>query len=124
MDAIGNYLDSFDLTGIHTILALIGGLLAIFVMQQTRYEAEDRKDPAYVRTLRTISMIALSAAFFWSVTYRYTHPEWNPAPPFLLSMLALDVLLAVKSLAIWSRIQRVGRYYGAPSMISRQDDRN
>jgi len=115
ISSIGHFLDTADFTDLHTALALFGGLLAIYVMQKTRYEAEDQRDPPALRSARTIALVALAGSLFWSLTYRDSH-DWHPAPPFLLGMLALDVLLAVRAVAIWARIKRTGRYWNAPSM--------
>src|SRR6185503_19422558 len=38
ISSIGHFLDTADFTDLHTALALFGGLLAIYVMQKTRYE--------------------------------------------------------------------------------------
>jgi hypothetical protein len=118
MTELSSLVDSLDLSGVHTLLAIYGGLLAIYVMQKTRYEAEDQCDPKYVRMVRTVALAAMSGAFFWSLTYRDSH-DWVPAAPFLLMMAALDALLTVRVLAIWGRIKRNGPYLNAPSVAAR-----
>lgn len=123
ISSIGHFLDTADFTDLHTALALFGGLLAIYVMQKTRYEAEDQRDSAPVRWARTIALAALSGSMFWSLTYRDSH-DWHPAPPYLLGMLALDVLLVARALAIWERIKRTGRYSNAPSARARSRTAN
>lgn len=120
---ISNMIDSADFSDVHTVLALFGGLLCIYVMQKTRYEAEDQRDSAPVRWARTIALAALSGSMFWSLTYRDSH-VWHPAPPYLLGMLALDVLLVARTLAIWARIKRTGRYSNAPSARARSRTAN
>lgn len=117
------FLDNTDFTAVHTILALFGGLLCIYVMQKTRYEAEDQRDSTFVRWSRTIALAALAGSMFWSLTYRDSH-DWHPAPPYLLGMLALDVLLVARALAIWERIKRTGRYSNAPSARARSRTAN
>lgn len=118
MTELGSFMDSVDLTAVHTILALYGGLIAIYVMQKTRYEAEDQRDSKFVRMTRTIALAALSGSMFWSLTYGESR-QWQPWPPDILGMLALDVLLTVRTLAIWDRLKRTGPYSNAPSVASR-----
>lgn len=118
MTGLSDFVDSIDLSGAHTLLAIYGGLLAIYVMQKTRYEAEDQCDSKFVRITRTIALAALSGALFWSLTWRDSH-DWHPAPPIMLMMLALDALLTVRVLAIWARLRRTGPYLNAPSMAAR-----
>lgn len=119
MIGLSHLLDNVDLSAAHVVLALYGGLITIYVMQKTRYEAEDQRDPKFVRDLRTIALTALSGAMFWSLTYGESR-QWEPWVPDLLGMLAIDVLMTIRAFAIWARIKRTGRYYNAPSMDSRR----
>lgn len=118
MSGLSSVLDSMDLSSVHTAVALYGGLITIYVMQKTRYEAEDHNDPKFIRVVRSVSLAALSGAMFWSLTYGASK-EWQAWPPDLLAMFAIDVLFTVRALSIWFRIRRTGRYFNAPSMASR-----
>jgi hypothetical protein len=96
-----------DLTGIHLILTLFGGLLAVYVMQLTHYEAEDFVDPWIVRTMRRLSLALISASMFWSAWYSMTH-QWAPWPPEVILIFAINLGLVIRMVAIWARIKRTG----------------
>lgn len=100
-------LEALDLTAAHTILALLGTLLAVFVMQQTRYEAEDADDPAPMRFARRLSLALLALALLWSLSYSETK-SWQPWPAQVLTIFAVDAVLAIRAIAIRARIRRVG----------------
>lgn len=117
-EVLNRFVDGIDFVAVHTVLALYGGLITIYVMQKTRYEAEDHSDPRLVRAVRTVALAALSGSMFWSLTYSEAR-EWMPWPPDLLGILALDVLMTVRVIAIWARIKRTGHYYNAPRMQTR-----
>ena len=113
--AIDRILDGVDLTGAHTVLALAGALLAVYVMQLTHYEAEDRVDHWLIRRARRVGLALLSLAFLWSLTFSETR-NWQPWPPEIVAFFAMDLLLAVRIAAIWARIRRSGRYLDAESL--------
>lgn len=107
--SISSFVDSLDLSVPHTLLAIYGGLACIFVMQTNRYEAEDHRDSGVIRGLRTLGLIALAGSMFWSVTYG-ANRQWEVWPPEALSILAIDLLMTLRIVAVWARIRREGRY--------------
>lgn len=111
-----------DTSMIFTILCIYGGLAAIYVMQKTRYEAENQHDPKWIRVVYTISTASLAWAMFWCVTYAYEH-SWQPWPPEIFLVFALDVKLTMRLLAMRARVKRTGPYYNAPSMEARRASR-
>lgn len=112
--AIDRLLDGVDLSGLYTVLSLAGALLAVYVMQATRYEAEDQSDPPVLRNFRTAGLAILALTFLWSLTFSETR-QWQPWPPALATTFAIDALLVIRIIAIRARIRRVGRYREAPS---------
>lgn len=109
MTIMSSLVDSVDWSGIHTALAIYGGLATVYVMKQNRYEAEDRKDTESVRISKEVSLAAIAGAMFWCVTYGSSR-DWEPWPPEVLLILALDVMMTVRIIAVWHRIKRMGRY--------------
>lgn len=109
LDAISSFVDGLDLSVVHTVLAIYGGLATIFVMQTNRYEAEDYQDSEFVRAARTFGLIALSGSMFWSLTYGEAR-DWQAWPPYVLSLMAVDLLMTIRIIAVWARIRREGRY--------------
>lgn len=112
---IDRILDGVDLSAVHTILALAGALLSVYVMQLTYYEAEDSEDHWIIRLGRRFALSVLALAFLWSLTYSETR-QWQPWPPEIVAMAAIDLLMSVRVAAIWARIYRTGRYRNAQSM--------
>lgn len=117
MTEISYFLDSLDLRGAHTFISLTGALLAVYVMQKTRYEAEDRADPPWIRGTRTLVLGVLALCFLWSLTYGYDR-QWTPWPPDVARAATVDALLALRALAIVLRVRRTGRYRDAPSNVA------
>lgn len=115
MMTVNRLLEGYDLSGIYTVIALLGVLLAVYVMQKTRYEAEDRADPVWLRNLRTGSLGLLALGLLWSLSYAEAR-EFQPWPAQVLMVAALDLLFAIRALAILIRVRREGRYLNAPSM--------
>lgn len=120
--AIDRILDGVDLSGFYTVLSLAGALLAVYVMQVTRYEAEDRADPPALRNARTAGLAILSLSLLWSLTFSETR-QWQPWPPALIMLASVDALLVIKIIAIRARIRRLGRYRDAPSVRNNTEAR-
>lgn len=114
MNELSLFVDSLDLRGVHVLISISGALLAVYVMQKTRYEAEDRNDPNWLRSLRTGVLGCLSLCFLWSLTYGYDR-QWTPWPPDVARAAVVDLLLALRALAIVLRVRRTGPYREAPS---------
>lgn len=104
---IERFLEGIDLNGIHLILTIFGGLLAVYVMQLTHHEAEDEVDPWVVRKFRRFSLVMLSLSMWWSAYYSLSH-QWQPWPPEVLLVFAIDLALVIRMVAIWARIGRTG----------------
>ena len=121
--AIDRILESVDLSGAYTIFSLAGALLAVYVMQITRYEAEDRADPPFLRNARTAGLATLALMFLWSLTYSEVR-QWQPWPPALGITIALDALMLIRVFAIKARIRRLGRYRDAPSVRAKELSRS
>lgn len=109
---VEHLLEAADLTTVHTLLGLFGVLVSVYVMQLTRYEAEDAVDPWWLRGLRRIALAIMAWAFCWCLTYS-ENKSWQPWPPYVLTLFAIDMILLIRALAIRARIKRTGHLMAA-----------
>jgi cell division protein FtsW (lipid II flippase) len=105
IDAIMSRCDAADLMRAHIALALVGGLLAIYVANLTSFERDDHGEPAFLQWSRRVGYFVTAIALFWSVIYMDNH-RWQPWPPMLLLMLGVVVMLAARARAIRLRVKR------------------
>lgn len=110
---VDRFLESIDLRTWHMLLSLLGFFIVVYVMQLTHWEAEDDVDPAYIRHLRRVSLALLAWSMLWSLSYQETK-NWQPWPPEILMILALDMIMFIRALAIKARIKRTGIKPDAP----------
>jgi hypothetical protein len=99
--------DRVDLTAAHTVLGILGILTCVYVMQLTRYEAEDLMDPAWLRFLRRAALGLMAWALCWCLTFS-ENKNWQPWPPYVMALFAMDMILVIRALAIRARIRRTG----------------
>lgn len=98
-------LDRLDLTTAHTVLALLGAGLALYVMQLTSHVEEDRVDPVWLQWGRRLCLAAIALALLWSLSFSVTH-SWQPWPPELALIIALNAIFIVRATAIHLRLRR------------------
>lgn len=113
MQHVDLVLEGFDLRIPFTLLVLAGVALAVFVMSLTNYEAEDMDDPAVIRLMHRVGLGVFAMALLWCLSYLYAR-SWQPWPPSLAIVAAVDFMLWVRALAIKSRIRRHGVKMGSP----------
>jgi hypothetical protein len=114
---IDRVLSEIDLTAVHTILALSGMFLAVYVMQLTRFEGEDREDHWLIREAHRLALVLYALAMLWSLSYSETK-QWQPWPSDLAAFAIVDVMLVVRLLAVWGHMRRTGR---RPWSVKRDD---
>jgi cell division protein FtsW (lipid II flippase) len=107
MQYVDRALEGTDLRLLHTVLAMFGFFVSVYVMQSTQWEAEDGEDPASIRFMRRIAYALLAWAFLWSVSYADTK-NWQPWPCEMMTIVAIDLILVIRALAIRARIHRTG----------------
>lgn len=100
-------LEGVDLSYALTILAMLGFFMAIIVNQQTRYEGEDADDPWYIRITRLSAYALLAWSFLWVLNYAEKR-GWQPWPPVILMIFAMDSILIIRAMAIKAHIRRRG----------------
>jgi cell division protein FtsW (lipid II flippase) len=100
-------LERLDLTTLHTVLTLVGALMALYVMQLTSHEREDDVDPSWLRWVRRGGLGAIALALLWSLNYSETK-SWQPWPPEIALIIAIILTLIVRAAAIHARIWREG----------------
>ena len=116
---IERILESWDLNCVLVMLAALGFFLAIYVNQKTHYEAEDIQDPWWIRAImRPLAYLLLAWSFLWVFSYGQAR-GWQPWPPVILMIVAVDMILFIRAFAILARIRRDGIRPGSPSAISR-----
>lgn len=114
---IDRFLEGIDLTNLHLMLTIFGGLLSVYVMQLTHYEAEDLVDPRFLREARRFALALIALAQFASALYSLSH-RWQPWPTEIMLIFAVNMHLVIRMVAIWARIRRTGhRPWDRPSEI-------
>lgn len=113
MQRIDLALEAWDLRVPFTLLVLAGVALAMYVLSLTNYEAEDMDDPAPIRFAHRVGLGVLTYALLWCLSYLYAK-NWQPWPPSLAIIAAVDFMLLTRALAIKSRIRRHGVKMGSP----------
>lgn len=101
--------DLVSLTPAFQLLAGIGGCACVFLMQLTHYEAEDKVDPPWIRNVRRLSLMLLALSLCWAAYYSTTL-KWEPWPPVVGMVAALDMLIGIRIFAIRARVRRTGPY--------------
>jgi hypothetical protein len=112
---IETILESWDLTSALVVLAALGFFLAIYVNQLTHYEAEDIQDPWWIRAvMRPLAYLLLAWSFLWVFSYGLAR-GWQPWPPVILMIVAIDMILLIRFLAIKARVRRTGVRSDSPN---------
>ena len=107
MQTIDRILESVDLSYALFVLGMLGFFLAVYVNQLTRFEGEDAVDPWYVKGSRVVAYVLLAWSYLWVLSFA-EKKEWQPWPPVILMMLAMDAILLIRALAIKARVRRSG----------------
>lgn len=110
---IEQILESWNLTYVLALLAMLGFFLAVYVNQLTHYEAEDSSDPMFIRIMRQAAYLLMAWSFLWVMSYSEAR-GWQPWPPVILMIVAIDMILIIRALAIKARIRRNGVKPEAP----------
>jgi hypothetical protein len=113
LQAVDGLLEAWDLRLPFTLLVIAGVVLAVFVVSLTNYEAEDGDDPAVIRFMHRLALGALTYSLLWCLSYSFSK-NWQPWPPSLAVISAVDLMLLIRAIAIKSRIRRHGVKMGSP----------
>ena len=113
---IERILEGWDMSYALMFLAMLGFFLSVYVNQLTHYEAEDQNDPAFIRIMRSIAYLMLAWGFLWTMGYAYER-DWQPWPPLILILFAIDIILFNRALAIKAHIRRIGVRPDSPNAI-------
>ena len=116
-------LEGLDLSTLHTVLCLVGALLAVYQMQLISHEHEDHVDPKFLQWGRRISLMLLAISLLGLVLYADAR-QWQPWPPQIGLVLAVIAMLGVRILAIHARIRRDRTHlFRAPPPLVQQRNR-
>ena len=99
---LNRVLESYDLTGLHTIAALFGVLVAIHLMQLSWHSVEDYQDPAAIRWAHRTGLALIALALLWSVNYAEVK-HWQPWPADVFVIIALDFALVMRAITLHLR---------------------
>ena len=95
-------LEGHDLTGLHTLAALFGVLVAIHLMQLSWHSVEDQQDAPWVRWLHRFGLAFTAMTMLWSVNYAEVK-HWQPWPADVFIIIAVDLALAIRALTLHLR---------------------
>lgn len=85
-------LERTDLYALQFFASLAGAILAVYVMQLVSRGTIFLGSGNIVGWIIRLAFGALALGFIWSLSYA-THKGWQPWPPGLLILLAVDLLL-------------------------------
>lgn len=91
------------------ILSMIFGVcISIYLMQITESTPAVPGDSYWMRALRRASLACLAIAFLWCLSFGYTK-GWEPWPPMIAVVLAIDLNLLMRTITTKLREQAVLR---------------
>ena len=115
---IERILEGLDLRYLLAMLAILGFFLAVYVNQETHFQAEDISDPWWIRAIRPVAYLLLAWSFLWMLSYGNAR-SWQPWPPTILMIVAIDMILFIRAVAIRARIRRTGIRPEAPAAAAK-----
>ena len=100
--------DGYDLAAFHFVACLVGVIMAIYVMQLwTRGAVVFENDCWFARHSRRFSLLILALSMLWSLAYAATK-GWEPWPPYLGMLVAIDLFLATNIILAGKRRRLLG----------------
>ena len=118
MQSLNRFLESFDLRSVHLIASLLGALLCVYTMQLwSTGLIGDIEKCVTINGLRRLALWAMSLAFIWQVGYAEYHPAWQPWPPDLAALLAIDIFMIATSAGAYVRRSSERQRIDRPSKI-------
>ena len=100
-----DWIDRLDLSGVHIVATFTGMLLSIFASQAMWLDPESRRDCLLVRLGRRVMYPVLALSFLWSLDYSHVK-GWQPWPPTVAIIIAMDFIIAMRIVALRHR-QRI-----------------
>ena len=94
---LGFVVDEWNLNTFHTLAALLGVALSLYVMQMWS-QGQILADPPIIMVARRASLMLLSLSLLWLVFYA-NDKGWAPWPAQVLLVLAIDFSLVVTIVA-------------------------
>lgn len=91
---LDTFLDGVDLSAIHAVASLIGMVMVVLLMQMSWHKMIAPTDPELLTHFRRVGMLGLAMTLWWSFSYSL-EKGWQPWPPHLAMVIALDLWLAV-----------------------------
>lgn len=99
--------DGLNLRAMHMVAGVAGALLAVYAMQMwSRGWIGGIETCLTIEGLRRVALGLVGLSCLWSVMYAYHRPAWQPWPPDLVLMVAVDVFLLVTIIGGYLRKHR------------------
>jgi uncharacterized membrane protein AbrB (regulator of aidB expression) len=105
MTAVDHALVGVDLNGIFAALSMIGTMLSAALMQVTWHSEGAYNDSMWLRWIRRFAIMCIGLALAWTLSYSLAR-EWQPWPPMVALVLALNVNFAIRIVTIKLRERR------------------
>lgn len=102
------FMDSYHLGAVHFVACFLGVIMALYVMQLwTRGAVVFENDCWFARHARRFSLLILALSMLWSLAYATTK-GWEPWPPYLGMLVAIDIFLATNIILAGKRRRLLG----------------
>jgi len=91
--SFSSILDGVDLSSVHWFACLFGAIFSVWVSQLwSTGSIKFENDCWFSRHARRIALTVLALSMLWSLAYS-TNKGWEPWPPDLIGLLAVDFFL-------------------------------
>ena len=101
------FFDTMDLVPYHNALCFLGVFLAVYNAQLFGRDVFNMEYCRVARDLRRFSMLLLALGFLWALSYSSYH-KWQPWPPDILIIVAVNAYLVSTIIAAASKQRILG----------------
>src|SRR5690349_588905 len=93
-------IEHLDLTSLHTLACFIGVPLCLYVMQVNGQVDRLLGYSKFASQMTRFSMALIGISLMWAAAYPSSKGGWQPWPPDVLIILAIDLALFMRSVTI------------------------
>lgn len=104
MFEINQFFETMNLRGIHWGACFVGVVLCVYTMQawSTGIIGSMSSNPI-VGNIRRGALWLMALSFLWALGYAEHHPTWQPWPPDLMAIIAVDIFLSATLVGAYLR---------------------